>query len=41
MAASGNINNDVISGSGFGVTGFLNAGYRYQPINKGLMFNVK
>jgi len=41
LTASGTIDNNVVSGKGFGVTGFLNAGYRYQPINNGLMFHLK
>ncbi len=41
LTASGTVNDDIVSGKAFGVTGFLNAGYRYQPINNGLMFHVK
>ncbi len=41
MTASGTINDNIVSGNGLSVTGFLNAGYRYQPLNNGLMFHVK
>lgn len=41
LSAPGTITDEIVSGKGFSVTGFLNAGYRYQPINNGLMFHVK
>lgn len=29
-----------VNGSGVGVSGFLNMGYRFQPINQGIMFRA-
>lgn len=33
--------NDLVPVKGFGVTGFLNAGYRFQPLEHGVYFHVK
>ncbi|MEJ7694632.1 hypothetical protein [Daejeonella sp.] len=41
VTASGTVNDNIFSGSGLTVTGFLNAGYRYQPLNNGLMLHLK
>ena len=41
VTASGRINDDVFSGSGLALTGFLNLGYRYQPLNNGFMGHIK
>lgn len=38
--ASVQTNSEFAEGNGFGVTGFLNAGYRYQPINNGVAFRI-
>lgn len=34
------IDGDFYSGTGWGVTGFLNVGYRFQPIRNGVMFRL-
>lgn len=41
VTASGKINDDVFSGRGLALSGFLNLGYRYQPLNKGFMGHIK
>ncbi len=41
VTASGKINDDVFSGSGLALSGFLNLGYRYQPLSKGFMGHIK
>lgn len=34
------IDNEFFNRSGLGVSGFLNIGYRFQPINNGFMFRI-
>ncbi len=41
VTASGKINDEAFSGSGLVLGGFLNLGYRYQPLNRGLMAHIK
>jgi hypothetical protein len=40
VSANGNVNGDFFSGSGLTLTGVLNAGYRYQPLNSGFMGKI-
>jgi hypothetical protein len=41
VSTSGRIDNDAFSGSGLALSGFLNLGYRYQPVNNGFMGHIK
>jgi len=40
VSATTSTSGEFFQGSGFGATGFLNIGYRFQPIKKGVMFRV-
>lgn len=40
VSASVETDTEFAHADGLGVTGFLNAGYRFQPINSGVMFRV-
>jgi hypothetical protein len=40
VSASGNFNGDFVSGKGITLSGVLNAGYRYQPLNSGFMGKI-
>ncbi|MEO5912228.1 MAG: hypothetical protein ABIP95_15175 [Pelobium sp.] len=40
ISGSGLIDNETFSASGLTITGVLNAGYRYQPINSGFMGKI-
>lgn len=40
ISGNGFINNETFSGSGLTLTGNLNAGYRYQPLNNGFFGKI-
>lgn len=41
VSASGTIDDNDFSGKGLTLSGFLNLGYRYQPLNNGFMGHIK
>ncbi len=40
VSANASIDNELVSGKGFTLTGFLNAGYRFQPLNNGFFGKI-